>query len=174
MPVVVLRLSADRRILLMTRQCLRILSVILAALFVGSCDGPTTPEPVDPDTIPKPREVVEEDYVVLPNGLKYYDFKEGTGEAAKVADQVAVHYHGWLLTDSTLFDSSFLREEPFEFIVGSGIVIQGWDEGVIGMRENGERQLVIPPELAYGATGRANIPPNSTLIFELWMVQINL
>ncbi len=146
---------------------------LCAALLVASCDGPAAPDPVDPTDFPNPRSVAEEDYVVLPTGLKYYDFKEGEGAATKLGDIIAVHYHGWL-TDSTLFDSSFPREQPFEFTVGSGFVIAGWEQGVLGMREGGERQLVIPPELAYGDVSRARIPPNSTLIFELFMIEVNL
>ena len=147
--------------------------VLCAMCTTVSCDGPSTPQPIDPAKIPKPRVIAEEDYITLPNGLKYYDFKEGTGKGAEDGDIVAVHYHGWL-TDSTLFDSSFLREEPFEFTVGVGLVIAGWDVGVLGMGEGGERQLIIPPELAYGSTPRPRIPANSTLIFELFMVQVNL
>ncbi len=146
---------------------------LFAALLVASCDGPATPDPVDPADFPKPRVVAEDDYLVLPTGLKYYDFREGEGSAAKNGDIVAVHYHGWL-TDSTLFDSSFAREQPFEFTLGSGFVITGWDQGVLGMKEGGERQLVIPPELGYGDVPRARIPPNSTLIFELFMIEVNL
>ncbi len=146
--------------------------VLCTATFLTSCDGPAAPEPVDPDIVPKPRVVPEEDYTTLSSGLKYYDFKEGTGSAARSGDAVSVHYHGWL-TDSTLFDSSFLRDEAFLFTLGAGFVIAGWDEGVVGMKKGGERQLVIPPDLAYGETGRPNIPPNATLIFEIWMQEIN-
>ncbi len=154
-----------------------VLKVFLFALYVAfiasACDGPSTPKPIDPEVVPKPRYVADEDYIELVDGIKYYDFKVGTGSGAKAGDHVAVHYHGWL-ADSTLIDSSYPREEPFEFLVGTGTVISGWDIGILGMKEGGERQLVIPPKHAYGSTGRQNIPPNSTLIFELVMVQINL
>ena len=156
----------------MVRRPGLILLALVAALTWISCDGPTAPGPIDPSDIPKPRAVAEEDYVVFDNGLKYYDFKKGTGDAAKNGDIVAVHYHGWL-TDSTMVDSSFPREEPLEFMVGTGHVIKGWDLGVLGMKEGGERQLVIPPDLAYGSSGYRNIPANATLIFELFMIHIN-
>ena len=144
-----------------------------ALLILASCDsfGLPDPEPVDPATVPKPRKVAEEDYTVFPNGLKLYDFKEGTGAEVGNGDLVEVHYHGWL-TDSTLFDSSFIREEPFSFNVGTQFVIQGWDQGILGMKKGGERQLVIPPELAYGNVSRPNIPANSTLIFELFLIEV--
>ena len=150
------------------------------AVFATSCDGPAAPEPVDPSLAPKPRQVAEEDYTVLPNGLKIYDFKEGEGSEAENGDEVWLHYHGWL-TDSTLFDSSFLRDDPFGFFLGSGRsatgfgnVIEGWNIGVVGMKVGGERQLVIPPELGYGVDGRPpSIPPNATLIFELYMQLLN-
>jgi len=88
------------------------------AVLLAACDGPAAPEPPDPSTFPKPRDVAEEDYVVFPTGLKYYDFIEGTGEAVKNGDQVAVHYHGWLMSDSTLFDTSYNREEPIDLLSG--------------------------------------------------------
>ena len=130
------------------------------------------PEPTDPDEVPSPRTVAAADYITTNSGLKYYDFKEGSGSPAAAGDIVSVHYHGWL-TDGTFFDSSYLRQAPFVFTLGNGTVIDGWDEGVVGMRLNGERQLVIPPDLGYGSAGRDPIPPNATMIFELSLVGIN-
>ena len=146
--------------------------IALALLATAACDGPTPPIPSDPDLIPKPRNVAQEDYVNLAGGLKYHDFIVGTGDPVANGDLIAVHYHGWLYSDSTLFDSSYLREEPFIFEVGRGAVISGWDLGVVGMAVDGERQLVIPPELAYGDRARNTIPANSTLIFELRLMNI--
>lgn len=101
------------------------------------------------------------------DGLKYYDIKEGTGPVAKSGDKVKVHYTGWL-TNGKKFDSSVDRGQPFQFTLGAGQVIKGWDEGVAGMKVGGKRQLQIPPELGYGSRGAAGvIPPNATLIFDV-------
>jgi peptidylprolyl isomerase len=114
-----------------------------------------------------PTKVDEAKYVTTPSGLKYYDLKVGDGASPTKGQQVTVHYSGWL-TDGTLFDSSLKRGEPFKFALGTGGVIPGWDEGVATMKVGGKRQLVIPPELAYGASGAGGvIPPNATLVFEV-------
>jgi FKBP-type peptidyl-prolyl cis-trans isomerase len=96
------------------------------------------------------------------------DIEIGTGDSPKQGQAVVVHYTGWL-TNGKKFDSSIDRGEPFEFQIGVGDVIQGWDEGVMTMRVGGKRKLTIPPELAYGSRdiGDGLIPPNSTLIFEV-------
>jgi len=107
----------------------------------------------------------------LSAGLQIEDLIEGSGEAAKPGDMVSVHYTGWL-EDGTVFDSSKERGQPFKFTLGSGQVIQGWDEGVVGMKVGGKRRLTIPPELGYGASGQGTIPPNATLIFEIEMLEI--
>ncbi|MEY4592800.1 MAG: hypothetical protein RIR18_1695 [Pseudomonadota bacterium] len=91
----------------------------------------------------------------------------GEGEEAQAGQHAVVHYTGWL-TDGTKFDSSKDRDEPFEFPLGRGRVIQGWDQGVQGMKIGGVRKLTIPPELGYGARGAGGvIPPNATLVFEV-------
>jgi FKBP-type peptidyl-prolyl cis-trans isomerase FkpA len=107
------------------------------------------------------------------SGLQYWDLKKGTGAVAKSGAQVKVHYTGWL-TDGKKFDSSVDRNEPFDFKLGQGMVIKGWDEGVAGMKVGGKRQLRIPPELGYGAGGAGGvIPPNATLVFDVELLGVS-
>ena len=113
-----------------------------------------------------------DDMTTSPSGLRYRDEQAGTGKEAASGKLVAVHYTGTLL-DGTKFDSSRDRGKPFEFPLGAGMVIRGWDEGVAGMKEGGRRTLVIPPELGYGARGAGNvIPPNSTLVFDVELLEV--
>lgn len=107
-----------------------------------------------------------------PSGLSYEDLSIGTGQAATAGQNVSVHYTGWL-TDGRKFDSSRDRGQPFEFPLGAGHVIRGWDEGVQGMQPGGIRRLTIPPDLGYGARGAGGvIPPNATLVFEVELLEI--
>lgn len=104
--------------------------------------------------------------------LKIEDVKVGTGAEAKSGKSVSVHYTG-TLTSGAKFDSSLDRNEPFEFQLGAGMVIQGWDEGVAGMKVGGRRKLTVPPELGYGARGYPPvIPPNSILVFDIELLEV--
>ncbi len=107
-----------------------------------------------------------------PSGLQYWDMVVGTGATAVPGAMVKVHYSGYL-TSGEKFDSSRDRGEPFDFLLGAGQVIRGWDEGVAGMKVGGQRQLRIPPDLGYGAAGAGGtIPPNATLIFDVELLGV--
>lgn len=106
------------------------------------------------------------------SGLQYIEILEGTGASPKAGDVVVVHYTG-MFPDGTKFDSSVDRNEPFQFVIGQGQVIAGWDEGVMSMKTGGKRKLIIPSHLAYGERGAGGvIPPNATLEFEVELIEI--
>jgi len=108
--------------------------------------------------------------VTTASGLQYWNIKLGTGALAIPGKKVKVDYTGWLTTGKK-FDSSVGTGHPFDFVLGNGQVIKGWDEGVAGMKIGGKRQLRIPPQLAYGEKGFPGaIPPNATLIFDVQLV----
>ena len=114
--------------------------------------------------------------ITTASGLQFEDTTVGTGATAQAGQQVRVHYTGWLYSEGvkgTKFDSSKDRGDPFEFGLGHGMVIKGWDEGVQGMQVGGTRTLIIPPELGYGARGAGGaIPPNATLMFEVELLGV--
>ena len=110
------------------------------------------------------------------SGLQHEDTVVGDGATAAVGQHVTVHYSGWLYANGVKgakFDSSKDRGDPFDFDLGAGQVIRGWDEGVQGMRVGGKRTLLIPPQLGYGARGAGGvIPPNATLLFEVELLKV--
>ncbi|MDX2159067.1 MAG: FKBP-type peptidyl-prolyl cis-trans isomerase [Hyphomicrobiaceae bacterium] len=114
--------------------------------------------------------------VTTPSGLKLTDVQVGTGASPRAGQICVMHYTGWLYDNGAKgrkFDSSIDRGRPFEFPIGTGRVIRGWDEGVASMKVGGKRTLVIPPELGYGARGAGGvIPPNATLLFEVELLEV--
>jgi len=126
---------------------------------------------------PAPTSQAQEPAVVVqpvPNvtELKSEDIKVGTGAVAEPGKQVTVDYTGWL-ANGTKFDSSKDHGQPFKFMLGTGAVIQGWDQGVAGMKVGGVRKLTVPPSLGYGAAGAGDvIPPNATLVFEVELLNV--
>jgi FKBP-type peptidyl-prolyl cis-trans isomerase FkpA len=152
----------------------------LALVVLAGCQNKVPePEPrVQPPAAATPEAVVSSppSAASLPSAasaeLVKEDIKTGTGPAAKEGDRVKVHYTGTLL-DGTKFDSSLDRGEPFEFTLGRGEVIKGWDQGVVGMKKGGKRRLTIPSELAYGKRGMPpKIPQDATLKFEVELKEI--
>ena len=113
----------------------------------------------------------------MSNGLQITDTKAGTGAEARKGQTVTVHYTGWLYNNGqqgAKFDSSRDRKDPFKFPLGSGMVIKGWDEGVAGMKVGGQRTLIVPPEMGYGARGAGGvIPPNATLKFDVELLGVD-
>jgi peptidylprolyl isomerase len=117
-------------------------------------------------------ENMDNEVIKTDSGLKYKELKIGEGNYPQKGDKVIVHYTG-KLEDGTVFDSSLDRNVPFEFTLGQGRVIKGWDEGLVTMKIGGKRMLIIPPALGYGSKGAGDrIPPNSTLIFEIELLNI--
>lgn len=114
----------------------------------------------------------QENVITTPSGLQYVDIVEGTGDMPKTGQIVTVHYTG-TLENGRKFDSSRDRNQPFEFPIGAGRVIKGWDEGLSTMKVGGQRKLIIPPDLGYGSRGAGGvIPPNATLIFDVELLGI--
>jgi FKBP-type peptidyl-prolyl cis-trans isomerase len=137
-------------------------ALVAGPLFAAARQGETTPPPQQGSG----KEVVTR------SGLRYTDLKLGEGEEAKAGNTVEVHYVGWL-EDRTRFDASQNPEHPFTFRIGIDEVIQGWHEGITGMRVGGKRRLVVPPDLGYGKQGAGQVvPPNATLIFEVELLKV--
>jgi FKBP-type peptidyl-prolyl cis-trans isomerase len=152
-----------------------LLFVGAAAALVACGDNGTDlgPEPLTNDDFAPALNVDLAAMTETPSGLYYQDLEVGAGDEAVSGMTVSVHYEGWLV-DGTKFDSSRDRGTPFDFLLGAGSVISGWDEGVAGMRIGGIRKLVIPPHLAYGSGGAGGgvIPGNATLVFDVELLEV--
>ena len=137
--------------------------------YMNTVDNtPTGPVPEESAAVPATGGSVP---VTLEGGLIIEDTQVGAGDEAKPGMTLSMHYTG-TLDDGTVFDSSRTRNQPFEFTLGSGQVIQGWEKGIAGMKVGGERKLTIPPAMGYGSNSAGSIPPNSTLHFEVELLGV--
>jgi len=156
-----------------------IAAALVLAVFGGEGDGGAEPAvQASPTAQPTPTAVdtgppaVSGEPTVTATGLKFIDTTVGTGETPTPGQTLVVNYTGWLSDGGTKFDSSLDRGTPFEFVLGAGGVIAGWEEGLASMKVGGKRRLLIPPELAYGEAGRGSIPPNAQLTFDVELVEV--
>lgn len=149
-------------------RAIMVSGALAASLALAGCAGTTDTTPAAP---PVPAMTT-----TTPSGLQYADTLPGTGRSPRRGQTAVVHYTGWLYVDGARgrkFDSSVDKGTPFEFRVGQGQVIRGWDEGVITMKTGGKRTLIIPPALGYGERGAGtDIPPNATLIFDVELIAV--
>ena len=156
----------------LTTTIVVVVVVLIAMALFAMRRGPAT---TSPDTAPGTATTAPS----TPEGMKMTDVKMGTGAEAVPGKTVVVHYTGWLYDEAAAehkgqkFDSSRDRGDPFDFPLGAGHVIKGWDQGVAGMKVGGQRTLVIPPEMGYGARGAGGvIPPDATLLFDVELLDV--
>jgi FKBP-type peptidyl-prolyl cis-trans isomerase len=151
-------------------KCVVAAAIIFALTAVFVVAQSTPKKSAAPNTNSPTR--VTGDGVKTNSGLIYWDIRVGNGQVAKEGSHVRVHYTGWLTTGKK-FDSSVDAGKPYDFTIGNGQVIKGWEEGVAGMKVGGKRQLRIPPQLAYGESGYPGaIPPNATLVFDIQLLGV--
>ncbi len=144
---------------------------LVAAVVIASSGGEDSSEPFDPNSISKPE--VEVPDGEPPKELEIEDITEGEGTEAAAGDTLTMQYVGVNYSNGEEFDSSWDAGEPFTFQIGAGSVIPGWDQGIVGMKVGGRRQLIIPPDLGYGAQGSPpDIPPNETLVFVVDLLDV--
>lgn len=149
--------------------------LVLPSIFEndgGASGSTTTPPTLTPTAVTSGPPPVEGALTLTSSGLGIIDIVEGTGAAADPGDLLSVEYTGWL-SDGTEFGSSLKDGAPYEFVLGAGEVIEGWEEGLADMKVGGERRLIVPPELGYGAAGAGSVvPPNSQLTFDVKLVRV--
>jgi len=147
--------------------------VVMVAVATVAWAASPTPTPAPAGAAKTTAKAAEPKLITTKSGLKYAELEVGAGTEVKTGMLVLVDYEG-RLANGEKFDSSYDRREPFSFKIGAGQVIQGWEEGVIGMKVGGKRKLVIPPDLAYGEAGAPpRIPPNATLTFEVKVLKVS-
>jgi peptidylprolyl isomerase len=149
-----------------------ILLLLMASLVLAACGDDKGGESSDGGGGEGSKPKVEVPDGPPPSELTIKDIKVGTGAEAVTGKQVTVHYVGVSYSDKEQFDASWDSGTPFPFILGTGAVIQGWDEGVAGMKVGGRRQLIIPPALAYKEFGQGPIKPNETLVFVVDLLEV--
>jgi peptidylprolyl isomerase len=162
----------DRRVIAILVSGAVLAAVVAIVLIArGADDEPSSPASVSTDLSSKPEPAIPDE--APPAELQSEDVVDGDGATAKAGDNVTVQYVGVDYETGEEFDSSWEGGQPFEFELGAGQVIPGWDQGVEGMKEGGRRQLIIPPDLAYGAQGQPPaIGPNATLVFVVDLVKV--
>lgn len=160
-------MTYNRHLMIQKSVSFALVATLLAAGSPSALPGAAKARQAEPaPPAPTPREVV------TPSGLRYWDLQVGEGAEATKGKTVEVLYTGWL-EDRKKFDSSLDPSHPFTFRIGIDDVIQGWHQGIAGMRVGGKRRLVVPPELGYGKQGVTRVvPPNATLVFEVELVNV--
>lgn len=118
-----------------------------------------------------PKTFAQYDQYITGTSALFGEIKEGTGAVAEKGKTVTVYYRGWL-TNGTLFDENVTKQKPFSFVVGSGAVIPGWEQDIVGMKVGGERLMIVPPSVGYGEQGQGPIPGNAVLIFDVTLIDV--